>query len=79
MSRIWEIKNLPVPGSACLQGVADENGSIRIANAEGWLVAEISAGYSRQGVAERIARLLEDARDRGFEQGRAHVRRALGL
>ena len=78
MSRIWTVKNLPPPGSACLKAKVAPAGDVMVTNAEGWIVAELRA-HSPQHLADEIARAIEDARDAGFQQGLAHVRRALGI
>lgn len=44
---------------------------------KGWRICEVDAA-TPEGRAAHMARLLEEARDQGFEQGRAYVRAALG-
>lgn len=44
----------------------------------GWRMYEINAA-TPEGVAYQIQQLVVQARNQGFEQGRAFVRRALGL
>jgi len=50
---------------------------VTIVNAEGFIVCRIHA-ETPQGMADEIARAIEDARDQGFEHGREYVRRAMG-
>jgi len=55
------------------------DGVYRISTSEGWRICEIDNTENKQIIAERIAELIEIVRDRGFEQGRAYVREALGI
>lgn len=43
-----------------------------------WLVCRLDAA-TPEGIAKQIAWLVKDAMDTGFEQGRRHVRAALGV
>lgn len=54
-----------------------EHGYIRIQTSEGWEIDTIRS-TDPESIASHIARLITEARDGGFEQGRAFVRRALG-
>jgi hypothetical protein len=45
----------------------------------GWLIINIPANDSHQIIADNIAAAITEARDAGFEQGRKHVREALGI
>lgn len=50
----------------------------RVYNNEGYTVCEIRAA-TPEGIADQIAHAIISARDAGFEMGRAHVRKALGI
>lgn len=52
--------------------------SYLITDSHDWRVTEISV-TTPEGIADQIAWAIKEARDIGFEQGRAHVRKALGL
>lgn len=76
------MNNLPTPQ----QGEVDAkvcNGEAIIRNPSGFIVKTIRLGVFdtqiEQYIANEIAIAINEARNIGFEQGRAHVRRALGL
>lgn len=73
--------NLPVKGSdERVQATVHEWG-IQVENTNGYVIERIpfKAGFSHEGLANTIARLITESRDCGFKQGQAHVRTALGL
>lgn len=77
------VVNLPTKGSKeRLVGVVKDYG-YRIQLPDGLEVCIIpnasATGLGEQGVANSIAQAIEYARDRGFDQGVASVRAALGL
>lgn len=48
-----------------------------IADTHEWRITEIAAA-TPEGIADQIATAIKEARDIGFEQGRAHIRKAIG-
>lgn len=75
---IDRVTNLPTAKSGeHIRGLVRDQG-YRIEDAHGFEVCFIF-DQSKDEVARDIARALEQARDRGFEQGIALVRAALGL
>ena len=48
-----------------------------IADSHEWKICEISAA-TPEGIVNQIAIAIKEARDIGFEQGRAHIRKAIG-
>lgn len=76
---VWQVTNIPTSASGIgIEGVVTEHGDFRVQTSEGWEIVEISAG-TPNAIARNIATVVRMARDAGFEQGRAHVRKALGL
>ena len=49
-----------------------------ISDSHEWRITEIAAA-TPEGIASQIATAIREARDIGFEQGRAYVRKALGV
>jgi len=76
--------NLPVKDSNLeIKGVPWKNGKgeflgYLITDTHDWKICEIH-DTTPEGVADQIATAIREARDTGFEQGRAHVRKALGI
>lgn len=77
---VWQVVNLPTAASGTdIQCVYEEDTrSFRLQTGEGWRIADLTA-TTPQGLASEIASLVRIVRDQGFEQGRAHVRAALGV
>jgi hypothetical protein len=48
-----------------------------ITDSHEWKITEIMAA-TPEGIANQIATAIKEARDIGFEQGRAHIRKAIG-
>lgn len=77
---VWQVINLPTRASnneiVCVYEESTQ--SYRLQTSEGWRIADLAA-TTPQGLASEIASLVRIVRDQGFEQGRAHVREALGV
>jgi uncharacterized protein (DUF433 family) len=72
------LTNLPTKASGVtIQGKVTGIGNIRIFTSDGWTICELYTHHP-QALADDIAEAIRMARDSGFEQGRAHVRAALG-
>lgn len=61
-----------------------KDNTIRIVNRRdadhmAFLILEMRIDVHPEDVARKIAQALTDARDIGFEQGRRHIRNALGI
>jgi hypothetical protein len=73
------VSNLPAPDSKeSIVCTYEGNGIYRVANSKGLEIHRMHS-YVPEGLAEEIAILVRLVRNTGFEQGRSHVRRALGL
>lgn len=76
---VWNVTNVPTAASGIgIECKPTENGDYRVQDAEGWEICTI-CGTTPASIADGIASMARLIRDRGFEQGRAHVRRALGI
>ena len=76
---VWKVMNVPTRDSnIAIVCVPQENGNFRVQNSEGWEICTI-CGTTPESIASGISSALTKVRDIGFEQGRGHVRYALGL
>lgn len=76
---VWNVVNVPAKGSGIeIQCTPTEHGTFRVHTSDGWEICMIG-GAAPQGTANDIASAMRLIRDRGFEQGLQHVRRALGI
>lgn len=76
---VWNVTNVPTAASGIgIECKPTENGDFRVQTSEGWEICTI-CGTTPASVADGIASAIRMVRDRGFEQGRQHVRTALGI
>lgn len=76
---VWQIKNVPTAASGVgIECIQAENGDYLVQTADGWKICTI-CGTTPASIASGIALMAMLIRDRGFEQGRKHVRHALGI
>ena len=76
---VWKVTNVPTKGSKTgIECKPTEHGDYRVQTTEGWEICTI-CGTTPESIASGIASALSKVRDVGFEQGREHVRNALGI
>jgi len=80
---IYRLMNLPQRDNAgelkgIVEGKIDEAGQVQLVCGE-WMVCNEINLSRPQDIANTMAGLVNLALEAGFEQGRAHVRKALGL
>lgn len=77
---VWRIVNVPQKDDihTLIECVPQDNGDFLVQTSSGWSICEL-CGSSPESLAREIASALTGMRDIGFEQGRRHVRMALGL
>lgn len=76
---VWKVTNVPTAESGIgIECQVTEQGDYRVQTTEGWEICTIT-GATPESIATGIASALQLVRDRGFEQGRKHVRAALGI
>ena len=76
---VWQVTNVPTKDSGIgIECKQTEHGDYRVQTTEGWEICVIY-GTSPESIANGIASAISLVRDAGFEQGREHVRTALGI
>lgn len=76
---VWNVTNVPTAASGIkIECKPTEGGHFRVQTSEGWEICTIH-GATPESIADGIASALSLVRDQGFEQGRQHVRTALGI
>lgn len=76
---VWQVVNVPTAASGIvIECTPLADGDYRVHTSEGWEICTICA-TTPASTASGIARAMSMVRDRGFEQGRKHVRDALGI
>lgn len=76
---VWKIANVPTAASGIgIECKPQENGDYLVQTAKGSAICTIN-GTAPASIASGIASMAMLIRDRGFEQGRKHIRHALGI
>jgi hypothetical protein len=74
---MYKFCNLPKKGGAEIEGL-DRGNHYRIQTDEGWLICEVEKNHDAQ-IAGDIADAIRFARDEGYQQALADIRRQLGI
>ena len=75
----YKLTNLPKAQKSLEDDVqCDYENGVYTLHAGGWRICTMHA-QTPDGMARDIAAAIRTARDRGFEHGREHVRKALGV
>ena len=76
---VWQVVNVPPKGgNVGIECKPTEHGDYRVQTSDGWEICTI-CGTSPESIASGIASAIRMVCDVGFEQGREHVRAALGI